>query len=253
MKKLPFIISVPHCSGKVPLGLRSALDLTEEEIDESRDVGTAEIFGSLPSRITLCAQWSRLVVDLNRDSERRDRKGVVPLVDYNGRVLYKPGSVPDEQEIRSRTDRYYQSYHNSLKESLRDPEVRGVIDCHSLYEIAPVEAPDAGDKRKDIVLGNNGDSKGNELSGMGKPTAPAETVQMLKRVFQKYGFSVSVNNPYRGGFITTHYGGRFPGNDRIFMQIEINQGLYLNGITKQVVESRIKDVRKRVHKVFDFL
>ena len=251
MKRLPFIISVPHCSGKVPAGLRSTLDLTDEEIDESRDVGTAEIFGSLPSRVTLCAQWSRLVVDLNRGSDRRDRKGVAPLIDYNGRVLYRRGNVPDEQEIRSRTDRYYLPYHNRLEESLGEPEIRGIIDCHSLYEIAPVEAPDVGERRKDIVLGNNGDRKGNELSGMGKPTAPFETVQMLKRAFQEHGFSVSVNNPYRGGFITTHYGGRFPGNDRIFMQIEINQGLYFHSGIKQIVEKKIKDVRERVHKVFD--
>ena len=252
MKKLPFIISVPHCSGKVPAALRSTLDITDEEMDRSRDLGTAEIFGSLPSRATLCAQWSRLVVDLNRDTDRRDRKGVVPLVDYNGRILYKPGSVPDEKEIRSRISNYYISYHNRLKKLLGDPAVRGIIDCHSLYEIGPVEAPDAGCRRKDIVLGNNGDRHGKTLSGMGKVTAPSETVQMLKRAFQEHGFSVSLNHPYRGGFITTHYGRRFSGNDKVFMQVEINQGLYLHSETNRIIGKKIEDVRERVHKVFDF-
>ena len=250
MKRLPFIISIPHCSGKVPAALRSTLDLTDEEIFESMDRGTSEIFGSLPSRAALCAQWSRLIVDLNRDSDRRDRKGVVPQVDYHGRVLYRPGCVPDEKEIRSRIERYYLPYHDRLKESLEDPEIRGIIDCHSLCEVAPVEAPDAGGRRKDIVLGNNGDSEGNQSPGMGKPTASPETVQMLKRAFQEYGFSVSINNPYKGGFITTHYARRFSGNDKFFMQIEINQGLYLNSEKNRIVGSRIKDVRERVHKVF---
>jgi len=252
MKRLPFIISIPHCSVKLPAALRSTLDLTDEEIAESRDVGTAEIFGSLPSRVTLCAKWSRLLVDLNRDSGTRARKGVVPRVDYNGRVLYKPGCFPEEKEILCRISRYYLPYHNCLKESLRDPEIRGIIDCHSLYEVAPVEAPDAGDRRKDIVLGNNGDSKGEECPGMGKPTAPSEAVQMLKRAFQEYGFSVSINNPYKGGFITNHYGHAFSDNDRLFMQIEINQGLYLRKGTNRIDGSRIKDVRERLHKVFDF-
>ena len=250
MKRLPFIISIPHCSGKVPAALRSTLDLTDEEIFESMDRGTSEIFGSLPSRATLCAQWSRLIVDLNRGPDRRDRKGVVPHVDYHGRVLYRPGCVPDEKEIRFRIERYYLPYHDRLKESLEDPEIRGIIDCHSLCEVAPVEAPDAGGRRKDIVLGNNGDSEGNQSPGMGKPTASPETVQMLKRAFQEYGFSVSINNPYKGGFITTHYARRFSGNDKFFMQIEINQGLYLNSEKNRIVGSRIKDVRERVHKVF---
>ena len=250
MKRLPFIISIPHCSGKVPAALRSTLDLTDEEIFESMDRGTSEIFGSLPSRAALCAQWSRLIVDLNRDSDRRDRKGVVPQVDYHGRVLYRPGCVPDEKEIRFRIERYYLPYHDRLKESLEDPEIRGIIDCHSLCEVAPVEAPDAGGRRKDIVLGNNGDSEGNQSPGMGKPTASPETVRMLKRAFQEYGFSVSINNPYKGGFITTHYARRFSGNDKFFMQIEINQGLYLNSEKNRIVGSRIKDVRERVHKVF---
>ena len=144
---------------------------------ESVDRGTSEIFGALPSSATVCAQWSRLVVDLNRDPHRRDRKGVVPHVDYNGRVIYRPGCVPDEKETRFRIERYYIPYHNRLKKSLEDPEIRGIIDCHSLCEVAPVEAPDAGGRRKDIVLGNNGDSEGKELPGMGKPTAPPETVQ----------------------------------------------------------------------------
>ncbi len=250
VKRFPFVISIPHCSAKVPPALRNTLDLTDEEMMESVDRGTFEIFGSLPSSATLCAQWSRVVVDLNRDPDRRDRKGVVPHVDYTGRVLYRPGCVPDEQEIRFRIENYYLPYHNRLKECLERPDIRGGIDCHSLCEIAPVEAPDAGGRRKDVILGNNGDSEGKESPGMGKPTAPCETVQHLKGAFQDYGFSVSINDPYRGGFITTHYGGRFSGQDKIFIQIEINQGLYFDRKTNRIVGSRIQEVRKRVHKVF---
>ena len=217
---------------------------------ESVDRGTLEVFGALPSSAILYAQWSRLIVDLNRDPHRRDSKGVVPHVDYNGRSIYRPGCIPDEKEIRSRIERYYLPYHNRLNKSLEDPEIRGVIDCHSLCEVAPIEAPDAGGRRKDIVLGNNGDGEGKESPGMGRPTAPHESVQTLKHAFQEHGFSVSINDPYRGGFITTHYGRKFSGHDRIFIQIEINQGLYFNRETNRVMEKQLDEVRERVHKVF---
>ena len=250
MKRVPFVISIPHCSAKVPAALRKTLDLTDKEMMQSVDTGTSYIFGSLPSVATLCAKWSRVIVDLNRDPDGRDRKGVVPRVDYHGRDVYRPGCIPDEKEIRFRIENYYLSYHNQLEECLENPEVRGIIDCHSLCEVAPLEAPDAGGRRKDIVLGNNGDSEGKESPGMGKPTAPSETVRILKDAFQDCGFSVSINDPYSGGFITTHYGRRFSRLDKIFIQIEINQGLYLNSKTNRIAGSRIKEVRERVHKVF---
>ncbi len=42
----------------------------------------------------------------------------------------------------------------------------------------------------------------------------------------------------------------FQDMDKIFIQIEINQGLYLNSKTNRIVGSRIKEVRERVRKVF---
>ncbi len=250
MKRLPLILSIPHCSKRIPAALEKTMNLTDHERKESIDWGTLEIFGSLPSSAILCAEWSRLVVDLNRDPGRRDRAGVVPYMDYNGRMVYRPGYIPGEEEIRKRIENYYTPYHDRLKNALANSEIRGIIDCHSLCEVGPAEAPDAGGRRKDIVLGNNGDSNGKEAPGRGKVTAPAEIVQRLLRAFQERGFSVSMNDPYPGGYITRYYGQNFAENGRIFLQIEINQGLYIDRETNRMAPARIKDVQERVHEAF---
>jgi len=156
--RLPFVISVPHCSGRIPEYIRPDLALSNDEIADSIDLGTREIFGVLDAGDILCSEWSRLVVDLSRDPERRDYKGVIARKDYFGRSVYHANTAPDEKEIADRLWEYYWPYHNRLREALTRPYIRGVIDCHSLSSIGPPEAPDAGKKRKDIVLSNNGDN-----------------------------------------------------------------------------------------------
>jgi N-formylglutamate amidohydrolase len=75
--KLPFVISIPHCSTRVPENIRQSMALNDLEIQESVDSCSREIFQSLPAETVLYAQWSRLTVDLNRDPKRRDKKGVI--------------------------------------------------------------------------------------------------------------------------------------------------------------------------------
>ena len=150
--RLPFVISIPHCSGRIPDPIKPALALSHDDIDDSVDWGTREIFGSLDAVDILWARWSRLVVDLNRDPERRDAKGVIAGIDYSGRTVYRPGMAPTGPQIDDRLMRYYWPYHLRLREALGQGHIKGLFDAHSLYGIGPSEAPDAGLKRKDIVL-----------------------------------------------------------------------------------------------------
>jgi len=72
----------------------------------------------------------------------------------------------------------------------------------------------------------------------------------MKDAFQKAGFSVSINNPYAGGFITTHYGQKYARMGKISVQIEINQDLYLEPNSVQPVAERLEEVRGRVLQAF---
>lgn len=247
---LPLIISIPHCSRRIPEDLRAAIALTDHEIWDSADIGTAEIFGTLPARVVLRARWSRLIVDLNRNPDRRYEKGVVARTDYHGRSIHRPGSFPDESEVQRRIRKYYRPFHRDLAATLDNPAIRAVFDCHSLNGIGPADAPDAGKKRKDIILSNNGDREGNRDPARGEPSCPRDSLQRIKGAFQDAGFSVSVNDPYGGGFITVHYGRLYAERGKFCVQIEINQDLYRVRGGLRLDPVKTEAVTKRVHAAF---
>ncbi len=244
--KLPFVISLPHCSGKIPAGIRSNIVLTRTEMVDAVDLGTREIFAGLPAEMVLCAEWSRLVVDLNRPPEQRDAKGPVALVDYHGRSIYGPDAIPGESEIAQRLSTYYNPYHSQLEKALAEPHIKGLLDCHSLKGIGPPEAPDAGKKRKDIILGNNGGCDGESDPLRGECTCSPALLRFMKQVFERAGFSVSLNVPYAGGFIVTHYGSALAARGKMALQIEINQNLYLDPETEEIVPEKVTDVRSGI-------
>jgi len=248
---LPFIISLPHCSKRIPADIRPALALTEEEIMTSVDIGSEEIFGRLPATGVLRAEWSRLVVDLNRDSRRLDDKGLVPRLDYQGRLVYREGMYPDGSALEERVARYYLPFHRAMVEMLALPDVMGLLDCHSMNGVGPARAPDAGRGRKDVVLGNNGDARGEEVRDRGRLTCPRRVIAAARAAFEGEGFSVSLNEPYSGGFITTTYGRRLVEEGKMAIQVEINQALFVDSHGKRVLPQPLEAVRDRVSKAFE--
>ena len=243
---LPFLISLPHCSWKIPDAIRKKIVLTPQEMVDATDLGTMEIFGDLPAETVLAAEWSRLVVDLNRPPWQRDAKGPVALVDYHGRSIYRLETIPDEDEIEGRLSTYYHPYHRQLEKAIHGARIKGLLDCHSLQGIGPTEAPDAGCGRNDIILGNNGGADGERDPLRGEPTCPPERLRRMKRVFEGKGFSVSLNVPYAGGFIVTHYGAVLAASGKMALQIEINQNLYVDPETETVIPEKAAHVRSGI-------
>jgi N-formylglutamate deformylase len=250
---LPFVFTIPHCSNRIPQRIRSVMALSDAEIWGSTDIGTKEIFYSLPVRSVLCSEWSRLVVDLNRSIHQRDPKGVIAQVDYHGRSIYHAGRTPDEMETERRLSEYYWPFHDRLKKTFDRPEIKGLFDCHSLIGIGPPEAPDQGERREDIVLGNNGDGNGDLNPASGKITCPPELLLFMKEAFERVGFSVSINHPYSGGFITTHYGQKWEDTGKIAVQIEINQDLYIEPGGMKLVPEKFDTVRAMILQSFQHI
>ena len=248
--KLPFVMSLPHCSGKIPAHIRRAMVLTRMELFDAVDLGTREVFGCMPAEQILCAEWSRLVVDLNRPPHQRGTKGPVALVDYHGRSVYRPDAIPDERTIAHRLSAYYTPYHRQLEKAIAKAHIKGLLDCHSLNGIGPSEAPDAGKQRKDIILGNNGGPDGECNPLRGEVTCAPALLKFMKRVFQRAGFSVSLNVPYAGGFIVSHYGPALWQSDKMAVQIEINQNLYMDSETEEIIPQKAVDARSRIFKCF---
>jgi N-formylglutamate amidohydrolase len=248
--RLPFTVSVPHASYQIPEEITPTLAFTQRDIMQTTDLGAREVFTSLPVMVALWSRWSRLVVDLNRDSEERGPRGVVPLSDAHGRNVYNEGEFPEDMEIERRLKAYYWPYHFRLQEAIQNPEIKILFDCHSLAPMGPSGAPDPMKWRKDIVLANNGNPRGEKDPSLGEITCPSNTLHMMKEVLNDSGFSVSVNQPYSGGFITTHYGHELVEREKMAVQIEINQQLYVDEETRQVDRFRLGDAANRLQKVF---
>tara|TARA_B100001142_G_C13874326_1_gene477310 strand:+ start:96 stop:443 length:348 start_codon:yes stop_codon:yes gene_type:complete len=84
--------------------------------------------------------------------------------------------------------------------------------------------------RKDIVLGDRFGT-----------ACHKEVTDISKIILQDLGFSVAINEPYAGAYITSHYGQ--PKSKINAIQIEINRGLYMdeNSIKRL---PRINDLNK---------
>jgi N-formylglutamate amidohydrolase len=72
----------------------------------------------------------------------------------------------------------------------------------------------------------------------------------MKEILNESGFSVSINQPYSGGFVTTHYGNELVERGKMAVQMEINQQLYVDDETRQVDRFRLGDAANRLQKVF---
>lgn len=224
---LPLVISIPHCGTEVPVDIAKGLALSPSQVAESEDVGTREVFAGLPVLAIQAARWSRLVVDLNRDPHDLGSRGVIARADYFGRTVFKPGFEPDRAETMRRVKSYHQPYHDQLSQNLTHAKPRLLLDCHSMDAVGPADAPDPGERRAQVSLGNNGNQDGECDSAKSETTCPAELLRGFAAALRAQGFSVSLNRPYAGGFITRHYGAALRKQDKAAMQIELNKDLVL--------------------------
>ena len=75
--------------------------------------------------------------------------------------------------------------------------------------------PDVGRRRADIVLGD-----------CFATTCDNKIISVVEDVFREYGYQVTRNRPFAGGFSTKHYGN--PKLGLHALQIEINRALYMD-------------------------
>lgn len=229
----------------VPEGIKDRLALTEDQVLNSWDLGSGEIYGSLPARYVLKAFYSRIAVDLNRSPRAEGPRGVVPLVDYAGRHIYKKGFVLTKEEVNERLQRYYFPFHDEIERLIVQGEITGLIDCHTLNGVGPRKAPDYGKRRPDVVLGNCGGPNGEPIPQLGDVTCDPILLREMASILKELGLTVKLNDPYSGGYITVHYGRILRRSGGFGVQIELNQDLLTNGTTGDldlVAAHQIKEI-----------
>ena len=125
-------------------------------------------------------------------------------------------------EVERRIARWYRPYHEALSEELdalhRTFGVVWHINCHSMPAVGDANADDAGRPRQDFVLGDRDGT-----------TCAREFTALVADTLASFGYSVAINDPYKGVEIVRRYGR--PAECRHSLQIEINRRLYMDETT----------------------
>jgi N-formylglutamate amidohydrolase len=235
--RAPIVFNSPHSGCVYPQAFLGAARLDITTVRRSEDCFVDELMVGVVARghPLMRAHFPRCYVDVNREPYELDPRmfdGRLPSF-ANTRSMRVAGGlgtvarvVGDAQEIYDqrisvtealqRIDGLYKPYHRTLRRVFtrlhRDFGAAMLIDCHSMPS-----ATGARDERPraDLVLGDR----------YGTSCVPiiAETIEATMREF---GYVVSRNKPYAGGFITEHYGNPTAGLHAI--QLEINRALYMD-------------------------
>ena len=225
------VVSVPHA------GVRTAG--YEETLTPELDVrGDADLFVDRLYRIGepdgpetyVAAQLSRFVCDLNRDPDdvgagrgagtpgppQRRR----PRLHLGGHHQRRAGAVAAADAPRmERPDRHpHRLPRSHLPRAVRARDSFGfavLVDGHSMPSRGRAGHTDPGRVRADVVPGDR----------EGQSCSPA-LLALVTRHFTAAGLTVRPNEPYKGGFITTHHGR--PADGLHAIQIELRRDLYMD-------------------------
>jgi len=242
----PLVISVPHAGLRTAgfertlnpeLDVRCDADLF---VDRLYRVGDAE-----GPEVYVAAQTSRFVCDMNRDPDdvsvgavpehpaprNADGRGFIWAITTTGvPTLSRPLAL---DEWRERTA-IHAAYHDAVTRALARARERFgyaiLLDGHSMPSRGRAGHKDPGRARADVVPGDRD----------GTSCAPALTAHVTRH-FENAGLRVAANDPYKGGFITTHHGRPA---DRIHaIQIELRRDLYMDESAFEPAEPGFSNMR----------
>ncbi len=220
----PLLISIPHCGTSVPDHLAArmtpaALVLADTDWHVDR---LYEFAGALGAHF-LMANFSRYVVDLNRDPSGEalypgaENTGVVPLDTFERLPLYRPSEEPDAEEVHRRINVYWKPYHDRVTHELE--RIRGkfgfaiLFDAHSIRSRVPRFFPG---RLPDLNLGT---AKGASMEA-----------GLARRLFElcqsAEGFTSVLDGRFTGGYITRRYGR--PADAVQAVQLELSQITYMD-------------------------
>lgn len=219
----PLVVSLPHVGTRLPDDLaarmteygRAVADTdwyVDRLYDEAAGLGAA----------TLKAEYSRYVVDLNRDPTGKplypgaDNTEVCPRRTFDDKPIWLPNESPDEAEVAARLDAYWRPYHECLKSLLAAARERHglavLIDGHSIRSQLPRFFQG---RLPDLNFGTAG----------GVSADRRLTHFVYEGLEAARGFSAVRDGRFTGGYITRTYGQ--PREGIHAFQLEIAQVTYM--------------------------
>ncbi|WP_411816426.1 N-formylglutamate amidohydrolase [Hyphococcus sp. DH-69] len=233
------IFASPHSGRDYPTDLLRNSRLDHHALRQSEDSYVDLLFDEAPrfGSPLLRALFPRAYVDVNRSREELDPRmfadsvprsadtrssrviaglGVIPRIVADGQDIY--GRKLYYIDARRRLSACYDPYHKALRGLVDEARARFgcaiLIDCHSMPSAggAPFRT---GEPPIDFVLGDR----------FGTSCAP-EIIRHAEEILTGFGYQVTRNAPYAGGYVAASYGR--PRNGVHALQIEINRALYLD-------------------------
>lgn len=241
---IPLICDSPHSGTQYPDDFGYALPFDRLRTGEDTDVHV--LWQALPSvgATLLAANFPRAYVDPNRDVEDLDAALLdalwpTPLtpsektrlgIGLIWRDAGKNGKHPiyarklGVSEVQNRIDRYHAPYHAAMREHIESAyhHFGAVwhINLHSMpadsYEGLQIQSDHP---LADVVLGDRDGT-----------TAAPEFTAMVADAFRQRGFSVAINDPFKGVALIARLGR--PAERRHSLQIELHRGLYMDEPTR---------------------
>lgn len=235
VEETPVIVEVPHAGLWVDGPSFATLSAPARSIGRDADLFVDELYAEAPAQgaTLLVSHLSRYVVDLNRseadvDSEvidgapasARATRGIVWRLTSEGRRLHD--SALSQRELERRLDLFYRPYHSAIRELIdRKRRLFGhaiLLAGHSMPSMGRSTHEGKVAPRADVVPGTRGRTSAASVF--------IETVDVHARAS---GFTVAHDDPYQGGFTTTHYGR--PGQAAHVVQVELARRLYMDETT----------------------
>ncbi|GBQ81220.1 N-formylglutamate amidohydrolase [Gluconacetobacter johannae DSM 13595] len=220
---LPILITIPHAGDRLAPGMEDRMTPRGKRLPDT-DWYMEHLYAFALSRGigVLRANFSRYVVDLNRGHDDaalypgRPSTGLVPLLGFDGQPIYSEGREPGPAEVAERTKRYWQPYHDAIRNELdRLREACGwaiLWDVHSIGS----EIPRLFEGRlPDLNFGTNS----------GQSCAPSLARDVLACAEGLASYSHVRDGRFKGGHTTRHYGRPETGIHAV--QLEIAQSTYL--------------------------
>ncbi|MCG2792855.1 MAG: N-formylglutamate amidohydrolase [Weeksellaceae bacterium] len=240
LPKVPIIISIPHAGTFIPDDIKSKMnaELADQLDDTDWFIDRLYGFATNLGITMITANYSRLVVDLNRNPENqplyndgRVITDVVTITDFNGNEIYKDNYSPDSEEVSRRVELYHKPYHTKLDELLQQTKTEFgkvlLFDAHSIRKSVPgIRSEDF----PDLILGDNDET-----------SADRKLIKTAIDSLQNKGYEFSHNHPFKGGYITRSFGK--PQQNIHALQLEMCKTNYMDSAKINYNEAKAEKIQ----------
>jgi N-formylglutamate amidohydrolase len=231
----PVVVEIPHAGLGLTPGAVATTRAPVHALGRDADLFVDRLYADAPAQgaTVLVAHTSRYVIDLNRSESDVDAEAVegAPPVTRASRGLIWRLTGDGEPvltrritrpELEARLEEVYRPYHRTLR-ALLDEKVKRfgrvlLLAAHSMPSTSRVPTLAGGDARTaraDVVPGSRG-----------RTSADGRFIDLVEAHAKTQGWSVRHDEPYKGGFVTAHYGR--PSADIHVVQVELARRLYMD-------------------------